>query len=169
MISIRTAVLALTPLASGVATAQTAAPQPAPMMAAPAPAPKSFWVTGFNQGISEYSTGTFDQPVDGGIRIACMPGGAATLTVQIKGMAPAAGSRFMVIPATRQGKSQTFTFTAGPNGDVRFARARSDRQFGRMWAAFRGGNNATIRFADGGFSVQSLIGATSTLPARPCG
>lgn len=135
----------------------------------PAPAPKSFWTSGFNQGISEYQTGTFDQPVDGGIRIACLPGGAATLSVQVRGKAPVAGSRFLLIPATRAGRNRTFTFTAGPDGTVNFARARGDRQLGQLWAAFRGGNNVTIRFPDGGFSVQSLIGATATLPARVCG
>lgn len=146
--------LAVAILAAGAAVAQNTAPQ-------------SFWTSGFNQGISEYSTGTFDQPVDGGIRIACLPGGSATLTVQIKGAAAKAGSRFLLIPATRS-RSQSFTFTAGPDGLVKFARARGDRQLARLWAAFRGGNNVTIRFPDGSFSVQSLIGATATLPVRPC-
>lgn len=149
-----TALIALT---GGTAIAQSAAPS------------QSFWTSAFNQGIAEYQTGAFDQPVDGGIRLACLPDGGATLTVQIKGVAPAAGRRFLLIPATRQGRSQSFTFVADGNGQVKFARARTDRQLSRLWTALRGGNNVTIRFADGGFSVQSLIGATATLPARVCG
>lgn len=156
---VRAAALLAT-LTGTVAVAQTA---PAPA------APQSFWTSGFNQGISEYQTGTFDQPVDGGIRIACLPGGSASLTVQVRGKTPVAGSRFLVIPATRTGRSRSFAFTAGPDGTVKFARARTDRQLGQLWAAFRGGNNATVRYLDGSFSVQSLVGATATLPVRVCG
>lgn len=159
MISSRPVALVLAAFAAAGATAQTPAPTTTP-------SPQSFWTSGFNQGISEYQTGTFDQPVDGGIRLACLPGGAATLSVQIKGVAPAAGSRFLLIPATRAGRSRTFAFTAGPDGVVKFARA--DRRLGQLWAAFRGGNNVTIRFADGSFSVQSLVGASATLPTRVC-
>lgn len=136
---------------------------------ATATAPKSMWTSGFGQGITEYSTGTFDQPVDGGIRLACLPGGGATLTVQIKGVEPGAGKRFLLVTATRSGKEQSFPFTAGADGTVRFARARTDARLGRLWRALRGGNNVTIRYLDGTFSVQSLIGATATLPARVCG
>lgn len=116
-----------------------------------------------------YETGTFDQPFDGGIRISCTSDGGATLAVQIRGKAPTAGTRFLLIPATRAARSRTFGFTAGPDGSVSFARARADRQFARLWAALRGGNNVTIRNPEGGFSVQSLDGARTTLPAQVCG
>lgn len=152
---IRTAaIITIAAFAAGTAIAQV-------------PPSQSFWTSGFNQGISEYSTGTFDQPVDGGIRIACLPDGSATLSTQIKGRGPAAGSRFLLIPATRSG-SQSFAFTAGADGTTRIARARSDRQFGRLWAALRGGNNVTVRYGDGSFGVQSLVGSRTTLPERPC-
>lgn len=142
----------------------------APCLLGPASAQRggSMWTSGFGQGITEYSTGTFDEPVDGGIRIACLPRGGATLSVQIKGVDPAAGSRFLVIPVTGRGKAQTFTFTAGPDRDVKIARPRTDRQFARMWAALRGGSHVTIRYPDGSFTVQSLVGAAATLPVRPC-
>ena len=116
-----------------------------------------------------YETGTFDQPIDGGLRIACLSDGSATLSTQIKGVAPTAGSRFLVIPATRGGTTQTFAYTAGADGTSTVTRARSDRQFGRLWAALQGGNNVTVRYADGSFAVQSLAGTRTTLPARPCG
>lgn len=157
----RAAVL-IAALGAAAVTAQTPTP-------AATTAPESFWTKGFGQGIAEYQTGTFDQPVDGGIRFACLPDGGATMTVQIKGVAPAAGSRFLLIPATRTGRSQSFTFTAGPDGLVKIARARADRQLSRLWAALRGGNNVTVRFNDGSFAVQSLVGARATLPARTCG
>lgn len=149
-------------LGATAVTAQTPTP-------AATTAPESFWTKGFGQGIAEYQTGTFDRPVDGGLRFACLPNGGATMTVQIKGVAPAAGSRFLLIPATRAGRSQSFTFTAGPDGQVKFARARTDRQLSRLWAALRGGNNVTVRYNDGSFAVQSLVGARATLPARTCG
>lgn len=156
MYSVRTVVAATTLLITGTATAQTVPP-------------KSFWTSGFNQGITEYSTGTFDQPVDGGVRLSCLPDGSAALSVQIKGVEPSAGARFRIIPATRRGASQSFDFTASANHGVKFARARSDRQLAKLWAALRGGNNVTIRYLDGSFSVQSLIGASATLPRKPCG
>ena len=145
---------ALTALAAGVGLAQ---------------APPGQWRSVVHATGTGYETGALDQPVDGGLRIACRTDGGATLTAQIKGAAPKAGSRFLLIPATRRGASQSFAFTAGADGGVEFVSARSDRQLARLWAAFRGGNNVTIRFADGSFSVQSLIGVTATLPARPCG
>lgn len=162
------ALIAVSTATTGLAQ-MTPAPTPA-LALAPAPAtPLSQWRVAAHATGTGYETGTFDQSIDGGLRVACTSNGAASLAVQIKGVAPAAGSRFLLIPATRQGRSQTLTFTAGPDGQVTFARARSDRQLARLWAALRGGNNATVRYADGSFSVQSLIGATAVLPARPCG
>lgn len=137
--------------------------------AQPAAPPPGQWRAVAHATGTAYETGTFDQPADGGLRIACTSDGAALLSVQIKGAAPAAGRRFLVIPATRRGKAQSFAFTADSDGTVRFPTARGDRQLGKLWAALRGGNNATIRYLDGSFSVQSLIGATATLPARVCG
>lgn len=135
----------------------------------PAAPPAGQWRMVAHATGTAYETGTFDRPIDGGLRVACTSDGGVLLSAQIKGAAPAAGSRFLLIPATRQGRSQTFAFTAGADGVVTIARPRADRRIVRLWAALRGGNNVTIRYADGSFSVQSLIGASATLPARVCG
>lgn len=161
------AIITTTALAAGAVAAQSASQPPAATQ--PTAAPASQWRAVTHATGTGYETGTFDQPVDGGVRIACLADGSATLTTQIKGVAPAPGSRFLLIPATRGGRTQTFAFTAGPEGRVDFARASTDRRLGQLWTALRGGNNATVRYGDGTFAVQSLAGTRETLPARPCG
>ena len=153
-------------LAAAMTCAATATAQIAPS------APRSQWTKTSGQGAARntisYQTGTFDQPVDAGLRLTCPARGPAVLTVQIKGVKPEAGRLFLLIPETLQGTSQSFTFTAGPKGELSFARARTDRTLARLWTALRGGSNLTVRYSDGSFAVVSLAGARATLPARPC-
>ncbi|MES2755147.1 MAG: hypothetical protein V4659_10820 [Pseudomonadota bacterium] len=136
--------------------------------AQPGPRPRTFWTGGFNQGIAEYSTGTFDQAIDAGVRIACLPNGSATIAVQIKGVAPAAGQRLRLIPTTRRA-SRAFDFRAGPDGTIAVPRAARSPQFRQLWAALRSGDTLTVRYADESFAVLSLVGAAATLPVRVCG
>lgn len=152
-----------------VSFATLAATSLAAQGAAPGSLPTGQWRLGAHPTGTAYETGTFDRPIDGGMRIVCLPGGSALLNVQIKGVAPTAGSRFLIVPTNRRG-AKAQTFTAGPDGSVTFRNARTDRRFAALWSSLRGGTTATIRY-DGGtgtFAVQSLAGASRTLPALPC-
>jgi hypothetical protein len=126
----------------------------------------SAWRSGFNQGIAEYSTGEWDSSTGGALAIACLPGGQASISAQIKGQAPPANAALRLVTSSRAG-SREFRFTTDAKGTARLPAAGAS--FQQLWAALRGRDIVTIRYPDGRFSVQSLDGAGKTLPATPCG
>lgn len=138
------------------------------MTALPAAAQQSgsLWSSGFNQGITEYRTGQWDAATGGALAIACLPGGQASISAQIKGQAPPAGTPLRLSVSSRAG-TQAWRFATDGQGAVKLAANSAD--FRALWAALRSRDTVTIRYPDGRFSVQSLAGASKTLPATPCG
>lgn len=126
----------------------------------------SLWSRGFNQGITEYRTGEWDGSTGGALSIACLPGGQASISAQIKGQAPPANATLRLTASSRAG-SREWRFASDAQGGVKLAAASAD--FRALWAALRSRDIVTIRYPDGRFSVQSLAGAGKTLPATPCG
>lgn len=138
-------------------------------MAMPATAQRSFWSSSFGQGNMEYLTGEWDAATGGAVLLNCSTrDDTASLSTQIAGQSPPPGSAF-TLAVLRGRTSQTLRFRAGPQGSVAFGRGAASAPLRQLWAALRAGDTVTIRYADGRSTVQSLVGAARTLPARPCG
>lgn len=125
----------------------------------------SAWRSGFNQGITQYLTGEWDSSTGGALSIACLPDGRASISAQIKGETPPANSTLRLTTSSRTA-SREWRFTTDAKGDVILPAGNAN--FGALWASLRGHDIVTIRYPDGRFSVQSLDGASKTLPAAPC-
>jgi hypothetical protein len=126
----------------------------------------STWRSGFNQGITEYLTGEWDGSTGGALSLACLPGGQASISAQIKGQAPPANSTLKLTASSRAG-SREWRFATDARGTAKLAAGSA--RFQQLWAGLRSRDTVTVRYPDGRFSVQSLAGAGRTLPASPCG
>jgi hypothetical protein len=123
------------------------------------------WNYNFNNGIGEYSTGTWDTTTGGALSLSCSDRNA-TVTAQIDGKTPPPRSRLLLTIGTRQGTTPMPLATEA-NGGVMMPVESAALE--RLWAALRGGDIVTVAYEDGRKSVLSLAGAAATMPAKPCG
>jgi hypothetical protein len=123
------------------------------------------WNYGFNNGIGEYLTGTWDATTGGALSLSCSDRNA-TVMAQIDGKTPPPRSRLLLTIGTRQGTTPMLLATAA-NGGVMMPVGSAALE--RLWAALRSGDIVTVAYEDGRKSVLSLVGAAATLPAKPCG
>jgi len=134
--------------------------------AAPAQTGGSLWHYQFQNGVGEYLTGQWESPTGGALNLSCRQDGTVAILAQIKGKAPPAGSLLRLSVSTRIGSSN-LSFATDGQGVAQMPAASGP--FRQLWSNLRGGDIVTLRYADGRTSVQSLAGASKTLPARPCG
>ena len=127
----------------------------------------SLWHYQFNQGVGEYSTGTWDSPAGGALAISCRGDGSVSIAAQIKGQAPPAGSHLRLTVSSRSGSRESSFPTDGQGSAV--VASHGNPAFQKLWANLRAGDIVTLRYADDRTNVQSLAGAARTLPVKPCG
>lgn len=149
----RTAVTAIF-LAAGLSTA------------AGAQTSSGLWNYHFQNGIGQYSTGSWQSSTGGALGLACRGNGNVGIITEIKGQPAPNGSRFTLTTSSRAG-SRSHSFTTAQNGSLTL-RADSPA-FRQLWADIRARDIVTLRYAGGQTQVLSLSGAKKLLPAKPCG
>ncbi|MEJ0017149.1 MAG: hypothetical protein WDN25_11405 [Acetobacteraceae bacterium] len=126
----------------------------------------SAWNASFNNGITEYLTGTWDAAKGGALNLSCRDGRLMIMT-QIDGKEPPPNSVLRLTTSSRTGSHEA-QFATGQRGSVE-APVAGSAEVARLWSNLRRDDIVTVRYADGRSSVLSLDGATRTLPVRPCG
>ncbi len=124
------------------------------------------WNYHFQNGIGQYSTGSWGSGTGGALGLACQDNGNVSILTEIKGKAAPGGSRFTLTTSSRAG-SRAHSFTTGQDGSLTL-RANSPA-FRSLWADIRARDTVTLRYAGGETQVLSLAGAKKMLPATPCG
>ncbi len=125
------------------------------------------WHYSFQNGIGEYLTGEWDASTGGALNLSCKDGGVAIMA-QIKGQAPPASSRLLLVASSRAG-SRDHGFMTDGQGSVRIADVAGSAGFRALWVDLRARDIVTLRYSDGRRVVLSLAGAQTTLPRAPCG
>jgi hypothetical protein len=127
--------------------------------------PAGRWNFAYNNGITEYSTGTWDATTGAALIVSCSDR-SASVVAQISGKVAPPRSRLLLTFATRKGTNPIAVLTDAAGSAEMPARSTD---FTRLWAALRGGDIVTVSYEDGRSGVLSLAGAAATLPRQPCG
>ncbi len=124
------------------------------------------WGDHYHMGLHEYSVGRWDAAIGGALALSCGDDGQVAILAQIKGKAPAPGSRLRLTTSSRAGTGGA-AFRIDRTGRAMIG-ATERAAFDRLWADLRRHDIVTLHYADGQTSVLSLAGAARTLSARPC-
>lgn len=138
---------------------------PAALAAAPA-TPAADWNFAFNQGVAEYSVGSF---AEGGssVALSCSEGGVApgSVGVQVRraGFKPVRAE-----PVTfTVGKRQVQMFTDA-DGFVGYGSVAAAPRFRTLWQMLRSGKALTVNYGPGAPMSFTLAGAAKLLGPVPC-
>lgn len=130
------------------------------------PAAAAGWNFGFNQGVAEYSVGSFADDGDS-VSLSCSEGGVTpgSVGVQVRraGFTP--------------GKAEPVTFTVGnrrvqmftdAGGFVSYGSVAAAPRFRTLWQMLRSGRSLTVRYGPGAPLTFPLAGAAKLLGPVPC-
>ena len=137
------------------------------LLIAGSPASAAAWNFAFNQGVAEYSVGSF-APNGSSVSLSCSEGGVApgSVGVQVRraGFTPAAGE-----PVTFTVGKRQVAMATDAGGFVNYASVAAAPRFRMLWQMIRTGAGAmTVKYGGGAPLSFPLGGAAKLLGPVPC-
>lgn len=130
------------------------------------PAQATGWNMAFNQGVAEYSAGSF-APGGSSVSLSCAEGGIAPGSVEVRVRRANFNPKMREPVIFTVGKRQLTMFTDA-DGAVGYSSVAAAPRFRTLWQMLRTGRMVKIGFGPGAPLSFSLAGAARQLGPVPC-